>query len=346
MKKNVKIALIASAFLVLAGLVCIFAALSSYDFKMDEMVDQKYKTEIFVVENWENVEIIKLNETNCDITFYVAEDNVCRIEYPVINNIVRTYELDKDGKVLINSILDNRHWYEHINIVFNKSHEVKIYLPEKKYQSLKLNCTSGDINISKEISFNNCEITTTSGDIEFSHSGMVEMKLSTESGDVHFNSVRGGNANIQTTSGDIRMGNITNTSVFAYSTSGDISVNNSTFKHLNAKTTSGDIKADKTHAEEWVGFNSTSGDINAYDMRCGEIHYISVSGDIKFDMVENTGTVDLETTSGDINGNLRRHTRFSVETTSGNTRIVGNDNNSDFLCTVKTVSGDIDIKSP
>ena len=345
MKKSLKILLIVASILILVGFVCMLVAAGSYNFKMYEMFNQEYKSQVFVLENIENLTNLELNQEAYNITFYVAEDNVLRIEYPVMDNVVHTYEVSEDY-VLRNSILDNRKWYEDLNLVFNKTPEVKIYLPQKQYKALIIKSTSGDVSLTKEISFAYCEISTTSGDIDFSHSGMNEMNLSTTSGDIHFNSVRGGSANIKSVSGDIKMSNNTNTTAFAYCTSGEISISDSIFKRLNAKTTSGDILAYKTHATDWIGFNSTSGDIEIYDMRCSELHYISVSGDIDFDMVENSGFLEIQTTSGDIEGNLRRATRFTVETTSGNSVVDGNNNNSDFLCSVKTVSGDINIKAP
>ncbi len=287
MKKSLKIALIVAVSLVLIGLLCIFIAFCSSGFSVKGMFKQEYETQTLVIENCENLKNIDLNERFFDIALYVSEDNACRIEYPVVENVSLTYQLEKDGNTLINTIVDNRKWYEKLNWDLGGSdHKTKIYLPQKEYETIKIKIASGDIDFKCTLTVEQCEISTSSGDIDYSHSGANHINFVTSSGDIRFTSVSEGDINLATESGDIYVGSIWDASLFAHTSSGDITTKSNSFRRFNLSTESGDITANKTYATDWVGFNSRSGDIEVYDMKSHRIYFTTTSGDVEFDMVE------------------------------------------------------------
>lgn len=327
MKKSLKTTLVASGLLALTGLICMLVAFCFSGFGLKSMIDGESETQTVIIENSEDIKNIILNQSCFDLEICLAGDGVFRIENPSVNNLSFDYYLDEDGVTLKNNVTDERKWYEYISLFFNRSEKVtKIYIPQKQYETLNLDCGESDVAVKYNLSFENCEITTTSGDIDYSVVDAQRVKLTTQSGDMRFTHVVHGEASLQTESGDVYISSASDVTVDANTLSGDVSVENASFKRLSVKTESGDITVDKISAsEQWMGLNTNSGDINARDVRSEKIYFTTVSGDV--------------------DGTIATPARFEVDNAQGETDIIGDHKNSDVLCSVKTQSGDIHIKA-
>ena len=67
--------------------------------------------------------------------------------------------------ILTVKLNDSRKWYEYLGFAFGAG-DFTVYLPDKTYNSLKIDLSTGDINVPKTTSGGICEITTSTGDIE------------------------------------------------------------------------------------------------------------------------------------------------------------------------------------
>ena len=93
----------------------------------------------------------------------------------------------------------------------------------------------------------------------------------------------------------------------------------------------------------WSAAKTVSGDIEMEDTLAKEKMTLScTSGDIEFERID-AKTMELETISGDIEGTLLSVKHFVAKATSGDIDIPDSDSSAG-KCSVKTTSGDIEIK--
>ena len=181
--------------------------------------------------------------------------------------------------------------------------------------------------------------------------------------DVHLPADYSGDLRIDSVSGDVELSFGEYQDLSMKTTSGEIDVDAVTTESIAVETTSGDITAARIEAGS-VNAESTSGEIE-FDGAVVEVDAGTTSGDISFAIEDLLGDVTIGSTSGDVKLALPKEKAFdlSVRSTSGDIEcdfpvtvqgsrggpgnkvlegIVG-DGGPDV--TIKTVSGDVEIRS-
>ncbi len=128
---------------------------------------------------------------------------------------------------------------------------------------------------------------------------------------------------LRTVSGDVTLpGNLKITETILESTSGDLTLDGLAGDSLSVLTTSGDIEMYRTVLTQKMDLETTSGDIEAEASDAPEIL--------------------IDTTSGDVEATWLTEKKFLIDTTSGEREVPPSAETRE-TCTVKTVSGDIEI---
>lgn len=121
------------------------------------------------------------------------------------------------------------------------SGNIYVKLPKSiVYDSVSIQSTSGDINITELLNANNIKITTVSGDINFDNIKCNSIKFSIVSGDVTGLSIEGKEVIFDTVSGDISCNIINCDNLSLSSVSGDMNITHAN-ANIKASTVSGDI---------------------------------------------------------------------------------------------------------
>ena len=149
------------------------------------------------------------------------------------------------------------------------------------------------------------------------------LKLTLCSGDISVRDLQIEKSEIETISGDVKVNDWNGDLLDIETTSGDVLVLNSNVRTLAAKTVSGDIEIEDLIARGAITLDCTSGDIEFERMDGAELN--------------------IETTSGDVEGSLLSVKHFVAKATSGDIDIPDSDSSAG-KCSVKTISGDIEIK--
>ncbi len=153
-----------------------------------------------------------------------------------------------------------------------------------------------------------------------------EISVTTLSGYVTIQDVNAETVNVSASSGDLYMKNINAPdSIMATSSSADIDLENATAKQIELGANSGDIEMQDITAES-LRMSTSSGDI---DLESCDAE--------KFDITTSSGDVDMEIAAG-------RTYRFETKTNSGAVDVPDGDADSDYLCKIVTLSGDVDVK--
>ncbi len=128
---------------------------------------------------------------------------------------------------------------------------------------------------------------------------------------------------LRTVSGDVALpGNLKITETTLETTSGDIALGGLAGDNLSILTTSGDVEMHRVVLTKKMDLETTSGDIEAEACDAPEIL--------------------IDTTSGDVEATWLTQKKFLIDTVSGEREVPPSADTTE-TCTVKTVSGDIEI---
>ncbi len=298
MNKTKKIWIFAAVICIFVGgiIVCGSAASVGFDFTKFNTYTPEEKT-YSIKESFENIDI---QTTEANVILLPSQNDICEIVCAENDKITHTISVENNTLKIVRE--DTRKWYEHIGVFYSISDfEVKVYLPQKNYYALHTATVSGDIVVPDGFTFNEAELSTTSGDISFEAKTETAWDGKSVSGDIDVKNNAGGAVKIHTTSGEIDLEDVLADSI-------------------NLGTTSGDISLENAFAQREIFIKSTS----------GEISLESCDG----------GDITIKTTSGDVKGSLRSEKQFITHTTSGDIHVQDSAFASE-KCTVNTTSGDI-----
>lgn len=300
MKKSTKIALIVAGGCVALGIILCAVGLVLIGDDIMRINEKSFSRTTHEVE--EEIHRISVEEIECDVYILASSDGTRRVECSDSERMFSEVNVN-DGTLTVKRI-DERRWYEHIGIWWERMPTLNIYLPEGEYESLDILTASGDVEIPSSLSFEKASIKTTSGDI--SSFCKVTDGFSAES-----------------TSGDVSLGRIEGGTVEVTTTSGEIDISDVNEADLSVKTTSGDIELCRVVA-------------------VGVMRVSSVSGDVDIE-ASDAASLEIDTTSGDVEAVLLTAKKFVTDTVSGDVSVPDSDSTAG-KCSVTTTSGDILIR--
>ncbi|MBQ3566086.1 MAG: DUF4097 family beta strand repeat protein [Oscillospiraceae bacterium] len=319
MKVSKKTIIIIAVILVIAGAVISSSVFMFSDFKYSDLSDSKSETNTHIIN--ESFDNISVSSGAFDVNFFYSDDNECKVICKESDKIRHSVSVENNTLTIKE---DETEWFDHINFMVIEKYELNVYLPENVYETLDINCSSGDITVPGNFNFNkNADISVSSGDVNFDGHVKGNLEITATSGDIKITGAEANEITASVTSGDIRCVNVTafnrlNTTA----TSGDITVKDSTMDYFYNSTTSGSTDLINTTVDYDINMESTSGDITLE--RC------------------DADSLELSSTSGNIEGSLLSSKIFSVDTNSGDIDIP--DSVSGGKCDVETTSGNIDFE--
>lgn len=319
MKKGTKISLIVASILLVAGLVLSFTILAVVDPKALEWNTEEFamKTEIIDIPFSD----IRILTAAADIRLMPATDGICRVEHP--ESKYTGYDIvTKDGLLSI-EYRNTRKWYQFISFDFSAfNQEVRVYLPQSQYDAVMLHTASGDIAVDVGVEYKTAKCSTASGDIAWHAKVTESCDLQTASGDILLHDMNSdGSIHLRTNSGKCTATNLKCDSFVVKTTSGDAVLANITADRFTAEAVSGEMLLSACTGQQMI-LDTTSGDIELTNCD-GE-------------------DITLTTVSGDIEGTLSSPKLFESHTTSGDISLPRSEAVSS-RCSVKTVSGDVEI---
>ena len=231
-----------------------------------------------VIESFDN---IKVQDIDCDICLYISDDGNAKVITTESGKIYNTVEVKNNALTVTRK--DGRNWLERICYIGTDEPTVKIYLPQKEYESLIIKTVSGDIAVSDRFCFYNAEFETTSGEIYFSGEVLYDLHVDNTSGDITLDNVSADNAFVNNVSGETEMTSVTANKV------------------ISVDEVSGDIELKSCDAQS-LDLNSISGDIEALLLTNKDYNTDTVSGNIRVpESDKSAGRCNASTVSGDIN---------------------------------------------
>lgn len=328
MKKTVKTALVVSLIFISTGLLILISALWSVSFDFSKLDYTAYNTVNYkhtVYDVDYDFTDVYINDSNLDIYFATTNEEKAYVKVVAEEGIKHQVYVENDKLVVKRTPKSNNIKIFSINFE-TVTTSITLYLPPKEYNELTIECASSSVFIYEdEFSFNNCNITSSSGEIEVFGCINNSLNISTTSGNIEVGYYSPKSVTLSTNSGWVHLQKLTETDdITINTTSGDIDIALATCDNLTTKSNSGIHEFSDVLVTDKTKVESTSGDIklNAFD----------------------SGELELSTTSGDVYGELLSKKTFITDTASGDINISHDAYGEKGECHINTTSGDITIK--
>ncbi len=312
MKKVILIPIILGGVLLVVGGV-VFAVAIAKNSSSTTVIDKTYDLN----EDFENIDI-KLSIS--DLSFKASSDGSKKV---IVQEREKQYHAVKVKDNALNiSFVDERQWYEKMFNFDFKPMTVEVYLPASAYGDLKIDSSTGNVNVPKDFSFASfiCEVDTGNVNTSASANDKIDIKAST--GNISLKELNCKGLNLKASTGNISTKDVVISEDADINTStGNVKLDDTTFRDINIKTSTGDVTL--TNA---VG--------------SGKMIIKTSTGDVKFNDAD-AAEMDIKTSTGYVKGTLLTSKSFSVSSSTGKPKYP--EFSTGGHCRIETDTGAIDI---
>lgn len=310
--------IISAVVLIAVGAVLFTAAFIASGFDFSKLDTAKYETNTYSVS--EDFETIEIRSDEADITFKSSENGKTWVDCVEREKV--KHEVSVENGTLKIVTVDNREWYDLLRLFNFKSQSITVYLPSAHYRDLTISTDTGNVSVPDLFSFDDAEITTSTGGVAFDASSNGRLQIKTSTGDININGVHATTIDLSVSTGRIDGKNV--------NCEDTLSVNVST-----GKTFLTDIIC-----KSLISSGST-GDVTLKNAVASDDFNIERdTGDVRFENCD-AGQITVKTSTGDVNGTLRSEKVFITKTSTGDTDVP--DTISGGRCEITTSTGDIKI---
>ncbi len=261
---------------------------------------------------------IHIDTHEMNIEFILSEDGTCSVDSTVTEKFYPNVTV-RDGVLTVTTV-DERTWVD--RLMMSADQPMQIRLPGTAYRTLSVESHTGDVTVDSRFSFDNVQITASTGDVTCGATAENAIEITASTGDITLDGVRAKTVSLVVSTGRIV--------VRSASVSGDVII----------KVSTGKTEIDGLSCESLTSHGST-GRITLKN--CGIRQALSIkrsTGDVCLDDTD-AGSIAIETDTGDVLCTLRSEMVFVTKTDTGEIRVP--DTQSGGKCEIKTDTGDITV---
>lgn len=318
MEGTKKIILIVGAILVALGLIIFVTVMTVNHWDFSKLSTVKYMTNTHTVDG--SFTGICVETDTADILFALSGDETCKVvcyEQEKMQHAVNV----QDGVLKI-SMVNTRKWYDYIGISFGQP-QITLYLPESVYESVVVKASTSDVALPRELSFDNMQISVSTGDISNFASVTQTAKIKTTTGKIWVEDVSAGALDLSVTTGHVTVSNVTcRDDVTIGVSTGDTRLTDMTCKNLTSTGSTGDLSLTNVVAAGKFSLERSTGDIRFTKSDAAEIF--------------------AETSTGDVTGSLLSDKVYITQTSTGDVDVPKTITGG--RCEISTSTGDIKIR--
>ena len=317
MKTSTIILLIVASSLVVLGLLVIAGAMVVNNWRLTDM-GKKYEPKTFeITEDFSNISI---NTDTADITFMVSDSDSCKVVCYAEQKL--NHSVKASGGALSIDLVDTRKWYDHINLFSFGQSAITVYLPKTEYAGLSIKNSTGDVNISKDFSFESIDVRVSTGDVK------------------NYASVSGG-AYIKTSTGHISVENISAGAMYLSVTTGHINVSSVNCEgEIDITVSTGKTRLSDVKCASLLSTGSTGDIFMSKVVATGDFSIERSTGDVTFESCDATN-ITVVTDTGEVEGSLLSDKVFIVRTDTGDIDVPRTTTGG--KCEITTDTGDVEI---
>lgn len=281
MKKAITMIIIGLSLVFVGGIIFIIGG--SIIFKTNGGFDIS-KREMKTVEIVEDFKNINVDLITYDVSLRPSQDGKTKIEYTETQK-------EKCNVVVSDSVLkitykDDRKWFEKFFSFGGKS--LTIYLPEKEYENLNIDITTGDLKLNSKATFKNATICSTTGDVEGSLKVLNDFNIKVTTGDIELSNINCENFSIVGTSSDIELIKVIASETFKIKvTTGDVEFSSCDSKNIEINGTTGDVVGTLLSGKTFTVSTITGEKILPQNSDGGICKINVTTGDVKIKLTNN-----------------------------------------------------------
>lgn len=231
-------------------------------------------TQEIITDDFTNIDIDILS---ADLEFCPSPDGTCYYKAETYDNMFCTAEVE-NGTLKLGQD-DNRLWYQHIGIYWEKT-SLALYLPKDAYDQLTISGDTSDVTIPNLFTFENAQITTDTGDMILNCHVTKQMNLACATGNITARDVAPETINAATSTGNVKMERITCST-------------------LSVSTDTGNCHLENTQVTQTLSLASATGSKYLTGVSCGSLEMKATTGDNNLTNVTISGNIQLESNTGD-----------------------------------------------
>ena len=245
----------------------------------------------------ESFESISVETGTANIIFELSDDGKCRVECREAEKARHSVSVE-EGVLKIEPV-DKSATYFGIHIPLPM---ITVYLPEKEYASLDVDVSTGNIEIPKDLTFYDIDISASTGDVNLFANVSGTVKVKTSTGQINVENIRAHSLDLKVTTG-------------AATVSGATLSEDAKIDVKTGKTLLTDVACKN------VISNGSTGGICLKNVIASEKFTIErKSGDVEFDRSD-ASDIYVETKTGDVKGSLLSEKIFIVQTGTGSVNV-------------------------
>ena len=291
MKTATKIWLIAAAALVVIG-----AAVCAYAVSADGLPAAEYETDtVEVTESFRGVSVRCDTE---DIALLPSEDGKCRAVFAVPEQTAHSVTV-QDGTLTVGTT-DTGKWYEHFTLFPFGSPKLMLYLPQGEYDSLSVTASTADVAIPQDFTFENAEISVSTGDVDFSAAVPGRLCIGTSTGDIRIGHVTAGTLELSVSTGGTTLTDVRCKELSSRGSTGDLIMQDVTAAGtIKVERSTGDVRLERCDAAA-LEIATDTGDVTGSLLSEKVFFAQSDTGDVHVPETATGGTCKITTDTGDI----------------------------------------------
>lgn len=320
MRKSTKIWLITAAALILVGGIIFGGVLTVNKWNFSRLSTVKYETNQY--EPGEKFKNITFDGATADVSFVPSADGKAKVT--CYEEIKARHTVSVQDGTLTVRLEENKKWYDYIGINIGAP-KITVELPAGEYGALSLTASTGNVDISKDFTFESVDISVSTGDVTNAASVKGNVKIKTSTGDISVSSISADTVELTASTGKVTVNDLDCTGdVRIKVTTGKTMLQNVECKNLTSTGNTGDLSLQNVIATEKFSLERTTGKVEFDRCDAAELSVKTstgkVSGSLLSDKVflcqTSTGDVDVpQTATGG---------KCQITTSTGNIRITVN----------------------
>ncbi|MBQ1259966.1 MAG: DUF4097 family beta strand repeat protein [Clostridia bacterium] len=317
MRTSTKILIIAAISLILVGSMIFGCVMLTLNWDITKLSTDKYETnEHEISESFSSVSVV--TET-ASIVFLPSDNEKCSVVCYEEEKVKHSVFV-KDDTLTVKAV-NIKKWHEHIGINIG-SPKITVYLPLSEYRDLYVKTDTGAVEIPKDFTFENIEITENTGSVKCYASASDSLKIKTTTGSIRIEGVSANYIDLSVSTGKVTLSDTV--------CAGDVSVNVST----------GNAELSDVSCKNLTSNGSTGGISLVNVIATEKLSVERSTGSVKFSRSD-ASDILVKTDTGNVSGSLLSEKVFITSTDTG--RIDVPKTASGGRCEITTDTGNIII---
>lgn len=316
---TIKIWLMIAGALVLIGCILFVVVMSTLKWDFTKLSTVKYETNTYEIA--ETFSDISMTTNTADIIFALSDDGKCRVECHEEENA--KHSVTVENNVLVVKIDNQKSWYDYIGFSFG-SPKITVYLPKTVYNALSINGSTGNVDIPKDYSFENADISLSTGNVDFCAAASESIKINTSTGNINIENISAGSLDLSVSTGRVTVSGVTcENSITVGVSTGKVILTDISCTSVISSGTTGSISLSNVIAANKFSVDRSTGNVKFSGCDAGEIY--------------------VKTSTGNVTGSFLSNKVFITDTNTGSVDVPKTA--AGGRCEINTSTGDIKIKT-